>query len=1670
MAVADYGDIGGHSVNVGTWLDDLCSSDGGQAAAQTIVADESVVGVLGTSCSGAATAAAPLITGAGMVLVSGSNTSPALTSDLAGTAGDNYSTGYYRTAHNDLYQGAAAAKFAVEVLGISSAAAIHDGDPYTEGLATAFADAFAALGGDVTAVTAVNKGDTDMIPVLTEVAAGSPEMLFFPIFMPEGGFIVQQVGEVSGLGGAVLMGADGLISENFMALPESEGVFMSGPDLDFAGNSNQATGQTGDGFLAAYEAEHGETPAAPFWGHAYDATTMLLDAISAASYDDGGTLVIDRAGVREYLNSISGYSGIIGVLTCDDFGDCGSQRISVIQHNDSSDWQAGTANVVFTYNPTSSAQVGDIAAAAADSADAIKLPIHNWSSQIAGVYVVGSILESNGNSVEYISADSTLVYTAMCEGDMDLVHEVWQGAFGPAFEPRVEEGCVIDAATHDALTREEWWYPTYVEDVCPGLPDWEALNDCAELFATPDSGGKGRFLGGPADWLKGDQERVEGLGMDFIVENAGTAGALWSALEAASANNEPIVLFNWTPNFIEAMYDGKFIEFPTFADECRTDASWGINPETTHDCGNPKDGYLKLGVWSGFPDKWPTAYAAVQKMNFTNLDVAQLAMYVDIDGMEPEDAAALWLADNCARWTGWSGADASVCPDAPEAPAAAGPDSTDPIKLPIHNWSSQIAGVYAIGAILESTGNSVEYISADSTLVYTSMCEGDMDLVHEVWQGAFGVAFEEQVDAGCVIDAATHDAKTREEWWYPSYVEDVCPGLPDWEALNACAEMFATPDSGGKGRFLGGPVDWLKGDQERVEGLEMDFIVENAGTAGALWAALEAASANNEPIVLFNWTPNFIEAMYDGKFIEFPTFADVCRTDASWGMNPETTHDCGNPKDGYLKLGVWEGFPAKWPNAYAAVQNMNFSNLDIAQLAMYVDIDGMEPEDAAALWLAENCARWTGWSGADASVCPAAPEAPAAAVDSSDPIKLPIHNWSSQIAGVYAVGAILESTGNSVEYISADSTLVYTSMCEGDMDLVHEVWEGAFGVAFMEQVDAGCVIDAATHDAKTREEWWYPSYVEDVCPGLPDWEALTACAAMFATPDSGGKGRFLGGPVDWLKGDQERVEGLEMDFIVENAGTAGALWAALEAASANQEPIVLFNWTPNFIEAMYDGKFIEFPTFADECRTDASWGLNPETTHDCGNPKDGYLKLGGWEGFPAKWPNAYAAVQKMNFTNLDIAQLAMYVDIDGMEPEDAAALWLAENCARWTGWSGADASVCPAAPEAPAAAVDSSDAIKLPIHNWSSQIAGVYAVGAILEATGNSVEYISADSTLVYTSMCEGDMDLVHEVWEGAFGVAFMEQVDAGCVIDAATHDAKTREEWWYPSYIEDVCPGLPDWEALNDCAAMFATPDSGGKGRFLGGPVDWLKGDQERVEGLGMDFIVENAGTAGALWAALEAASANQEPIVLFNWTPNFIEAMYDGKFIEFPTFADECRTDASWGLNPETTHDCGNPKDGYLKLGVWSGFPDKWPTAYAAVQKMNFTNLDIAQLAMYVDIDGMEPEDAAALWLADNCARWTGWASADQSVCPAAPEAPAAAVDSSDPIKLPIHNWSSQIAGVYAVGTILESTGNSVEYISADSTLVYTSMCEGDMDLVHEVWEGAFGVAFMEQVDAGV
>ena len=289
------------------------------------------------------------------------------------------------------------------------------------------------------------------------------------------------------------------------------------------------------------------------------------------------------------------------------------------------------------------------------------------------------------------------------------------------------------------------------------------------------------------------------------------------------------------------------------------------------------------------------------------------------------------------------------------------------------------------------------------------------------------------------------------------------------------------------------------------------------------------------------------------------------------------------------------------------------------------------------------------------------------AEESTDPIKIITNNWTSQLVLANVVGQILQAQGYNIEYKSSDTQLQYTALVAGDMDFQVEVWEGSQAESFDKAV-AGGALDLGPHDAVTREDWWYPSYMNEMCPGLPDWKALDACAAKLATAETGTKGRFVGPPTDWGKHYSERIQALKMNFQEVPVGQAATLWAELQAAYDRKEPVVLFNWTPNFIEAKFEGQFVEFPKYEAGCFTDPKWGSNPDAIYDCGAPAQGYLKKAGSKQLGEKWPKAAEILKKVNFTNPQIAAAAAMVDVEGMTPEDAAKKWGADNEATWKTW------------------------------------------------------------------------------------------------------------------------------------------------------------------------------------------------------------------------------------------------------------------------------------------------------------------------------------------------------------------------------------------------------------------
>ncbi|MEN8659511.1 MAG: glycine betaine ABC transporter substrate-binding protein, partial [Marivita sp.] len=97
------------------------------------------------------------------------------------------------------------------------------------------------------------------------------------------------------------------------------------------------------------------------------------------------------------------------------------------------------------------------------------------------------------------------------------------------------------------------------------------------------------------------------------------------------------------------------------------------------------------------------------------------------------------------------------------------------------------------------------------------------------------------------------------------------------------------------------------------------------------------------------------------EFVEFPEWVDGCDKDPAVGPNPNALYDCGNPANGYMKKAAWDGMEAKWPSAYAILEKIDFSNPQIAEMAKLVDIDEMEPIEAAEVWLEANEDVWKGW-------------------------------------------------------------------------------------------------------------------------------------------------------------------------------------------------------------------------------------------------------------------------------------------------------------------------------------------------------------------------------------------------------------------------------------------------------------------------------------------------------------------------------------------------------------------------------------------------------------------------------------------------------------------------------------------------------------------------------------
>lgn len=251
--------------------DDVCKPEVATNTATKLVS-EGVHVVLGHICSGATKAALPIYSAAGVLVMSPSATNPALTQ-----SGDY--PNFFRTIAPDDSQALLDVEFALNKLGYTKIAVIHDKGDYGKGFAE-FARKFLEESGkaEVVLFEGVTPGGVDYSAIVQKIKRSGAEAVMFGGYHPEASKIIQTMRRKRLT--IDFISDDGVKDDTFIKVAgvNAEGAYASGPkDTTQNPLSIQAVKEHKETF--------GSDPGA-FFENAYSASLALLNAIDKANSTD----------------------------------------------------------------------------------------------------------------------------------------------------------------------------------------------------------------------------------------------------------------------------------------------------------------------------------------------------------------------------------------------------------------------------------------------------------------------------------------------------------------------------------------------------------------------------------------------------------------------------------------------------------------------------------------------------------------------------------------------------------------------------------------------------------------------------------------------------------------------------------------------------------------------------------------------------------------------------------------------------------------------------------------------------------------------------------------------------------------------------------------------------------------------------------------------------------------------------------------------------------------------------------------------------------------------------------------------------------------------------------------------------------------------------------------
>lgn len=201
-----------------------------------------------------------------------------------------------------------------------------------------------------------------------------------------------------------------------------------------------------------------------------------------------------------------------------------------------------------------------------------------------------------------------------------------------------------------------------------------------------------------AGLMKASAEVMVEYALDDWTLVEGSSAAMTAALQKAYAKEEPVIVTGWTPHWMFAKFDLKYLEDPK-----------GVYGQ---------DENIHTITRNGLKDDLPEAYQVLDQFTWTPEDM-NVVMNSIIDGEDPEDAAATWVEENTDKVAEWTNGAKKV--------------SGDEISIGYVAWDSEIASTNVLGKVFTDLGYDVTLTQVEAGPLWTGVADGSLDASVAAW-------------------------------------------------------------------------------------------------------------------------------------------------------------------------------------------------------------------------------------------------------------------------------------------------------------------------------------------------------------------------------------------------------------------------------------------------------------------------------------------------------------------------------------------------------------------------------------------------------------------------------------------------------------------------------------------------------------------------------------------------------------------------------------------------------------------------------------------------------------------------------------------------------------------------------------------------------------------------